>query len=273
MAPPTDPGQLAGSLLRERLRIVLVRPQHPGNVGACARAMMNMGLRQLTIVDPPVLDMERARWMATSGRSILAGARFTATVAEAVADCHWAVACTARSRRWRWPVLSDRELAARAFEAGEGRTAILFGQEDTGLDNEAISHCQAIVKISTDGAASLNLAQAVLLISSRLHDEARARGWTSDTPRRQGRRSGGPTGSPPGPPPAEPTAPLSRQAEVVGLALDVLAATPYMNGKTPDQVQVLLSSLLQRAHPTQAELDILKGMLKKTRWKLGSPRP
>ena len=182
------PGQRAGRLLREDLRIVLVRPQHPGNVGACARAMMNMGLRQLTIVDPPVLDLERARWMATSGRSILAGARFTASVAEAVADCHWAVACTARSRRWRWPVLSDRELAARAFdagEAGEGRTAILFGQEDTGLDNEAIGHCQAIVTITTDGAASLNLAQAVLLIGARLHDEARARGWTGDTPRRR----------------------------------------------------------------------------------------
>ena len=261
-------------LLRENLRIVLVRPQHPGNVGAVARAMKNMGLRNLVIVDPPTLDLERARWMATSGRDVLASARFTATVAEALDDCDWAVACTARSRRWRWPVVEPSELAAKAFDTG-GRTAILFGQEDFGLDNEALSHCQAIVQIPTDGLASLNLSQAVLLVCARLFDEARARGWVPTEAARQGRRSGGPTADRAAKarpdPSTDPKATLGEQAQVVEMALEALALTPYMNAKPHDQVKVLLSALLQRSHPTVPELNILRGMLKKTRWRIENP--
>jgi len=270
------------TLLRENLRIVLVRPQHPGNVGAVARAMKNMGLRKLVIVDPPVLDLERARWMATSGRDVLAAARFTATVAEAVDDCDWAVACTARSRRWRWPVVDQAELARQAFDTSDGgpprRTAVLFGQEDFGLDNEALSHCQTIVQIPTDGLASLNLSQAVLLICARLFDEARARGWEPTEASRQGRRSGGPTDDRAGEsprkastPPVKRMASLGEQSQIVDLALETLALTPYMNGKTRDQVQVLISGLLQRSQPTSPELNILRGMLKKTRWRIENP--
>lgn len=240
--------------------------------------MKNMGLRKLIVVDPPTLDLERARWMATSGRDILANARFTATVAEAVEDCDWAVACTARSRRWRWPVLEPRELAKQAFESIDGRpprkTAILFGQEDFGLDNDAIGHCQAIVQITTDGAASLNLSQAVLLVCSYMFEEARARGYAPTEASRQGKRSGGPTEGykPPVSTPKEDLpAPLGVQAPVVQMALDALALTPYMNGKPEDQVRVLLSGLLQRTNPTHAELNILRGMLKKTRWQIENP--
>jgi tRNA (cytidine32/uridine32-2'-O)-methyltransferase len=261
-----------GVTLRERLVIVLVRPQHPGNVGATARAMKNMGLRDLVLVDPPAFDMERARWMATSASDLLDRARFAGSVAEAVADCGWAVGCTARGRRWEWPVVEPDALARQAFDA-PGRTAILFGQEDFGLDNEALAHCQALLRIPTDGMASLNLSQAVLLVCAALFQEARDRGWTSPEPPRQGRRSGGPDGkAPPKTPPAEAAlSTLSEQAGVVEGALDVLALTPYMNGKSRDKVQVFVSSMLQRARPSRRDLNILRGMISKSSWRLTNP--
>ena len=262
-----------GATLRERLVVVLVRPQHPGNVGATARAMKNMGLRDLVLVDPPAFDMERARWMATSASDLLARARFVACVEAAVAGCGWAVGCTARTRRWEWPVVEPDALARQAFDA-PGRTAVLFGQEDFGLDNEALAHCQALLRIPTDGMASLNLSQAVLLVCAAFFQEARGRGWTGSEPPRQGRRSGGPTAdhnAPAGPrtPPAEAAlATLDDQASVVQSALDLLEMTPYMNGKSRDKVQVFVAGLLQRAHPSRRDLNILRGMISKTRWKL-----
>ncbi len=269
MAPETDAATLVDleRRLREQVRIVLVRPQHPGNVGSTARAMKNMGLRRLVIVDPPALDMERARWMATSARDLLDEVTFAATVAEAVADCELAVATTSRGRRWRWPVWTPTELATRCFELA-GPVAVLFGREDFGLDNEALACCQALIRIPTAGMASMNLSQAVLLVCARFFDEARARGWDPEEAPRQGRRSSSPRPHNPPPYEPEPVAPLGAQAPVVALALEVLEGTPYMNGKSQEQVQVMLTNMLQRARPTQAELNILKGMLKKTRWQI-----
>ncbi len=100
-------------VLRERVRIVLVRPLQPGNVGSVARAMANMGLRRLVIVDPPAFDLERARWMAAGGAALLDQAQFVGSVAQAVAGCALALGTTARVRRWAWPVISPRTLAQR----------------------------------------------------------------------------------------------------------------------------------------------------------------
>ena len=75
-----------GHVLRQQVRIVLVQPQHPGNVGSTARAMKNLGLRQLVVVSPASFDVERARWMASGAHDVLTRARFVATVDEAGLD-------------------------------------------------------------------------------------------------------------------------------------------------------------------------------------------
>lgn len=253
-----------GQLLREQVRVVLVRPVQPGNVGAAARAMANMGLRQLVLVDPPAFDLERARWMAAGGAELLDQARFVGTVAEAVAGCALAVGTTARLRRWGWPTTDHHALARQVLDAGVP-TAVLFGPEPSGLDNEALAACQRLVRIPTAGEPSLNLSQAVLLVCAALMDEALARGWQPEEgPRAQGRH--GPY--PPQPRVPSPLAPVEAQAQAVEQALALLQQTPYLAARSPEQVRVTLASLLQRAQPTQQELDALRGMLRKTDWAL-----
>lgn len=257
-------------VLAEGVVIVLVHPLHPGNVGATARAMANLGLKRLVVVDPPCFDMERARWMASGGRDILEAARFVATVDEAVEGCTWAVGATARKRRWEWPVLNPRSLAANAFER-EGPVAILFGREDHGLDNDSLTWCQTALRIPTAGEPSLNLAQAVLMTCSALFDHALDEGLVpKDSVVRQGKRSGGGAlSSTPRPP--ERLGDLAVQRRVVDLGVELLSETPYMLGRNPEQVTVTLAQLLGRAEPTKVELEILLGMIKKTRWALAHP--
>ncbi len=259
-----------GHILRERISIVLVEPQHPGNVGSAARAMKNMGLRDLVVVAPASFDLERARWMAASAVDLLTSARFVANVDEALAGCTWAAGCTARPRRWRWPVLDPDQMAVQAFAPREHdgqppRIAVLFGREDMGLSNTDLERCQAIVEIPTDGAPSINLAQAVLLVCDAFRRAARERGWTGEepAPAETSKTNGSVDGEP-----QEVPAPLEAQSQVVEQALGFLNQTAYMRNKTDPQVRVLLSTLLQRAQPSTQELNILRGMLRKVSWSL-----
>ncbi len=262
----SDPGQT----LREGVRIVLVRPIHPGNVGATARAMKNMGLRRLVVVDPPCFDLERARWMAGGGRDVLEAARFVPDVASAIADCDLAVGCTARMRRWDWPVWEPASLGREAIRRG-GTVAILFGREDMGLENEDLAHCQALLRIPTDGEPSLNLSQAVLLVCGALFQSARDAGWTPTEEDRQTTRSAGRGRSrmpPSAAPPSTPSAPLAMQHALVKRAVSILSKTSYMNGRSEEQVRVALGQMLQKLHPTEKEATILLGMTKKTHIRL-----
>ena len=257
--------------LREDLRIVLVNPLFPGNVGATARAMKNMGLRRLVLVAPPAFDMERARWMAGGGKDVLGEARIVATVEEALEGCQLAVGCTARTRRWNWPVVTPSELARKAFET-EGPTAVLFGREDSGLENDALARCQLLLQIPTDGDPSLNLSQAVLLVCWNLFQEALNQGWLPEEETRQGKRSGGPKkGLKRRSSMDQKPADLPLQQRVVEETLDLLGRTPYLASKSREQVAVQLSQFLQRLAPSEVETDILRGMLRKTRWTLDNP--
>ncbi|MEE2751949.1 MAG: RNA methyltransferase [Myxococcota bacterium] len=258
-------------VLRSGLRVVLVNPIHPGNVGATARAMKNSGLRQLVVVSPLQFDMERARWMAGGGRDVLDQARFVSTVAEAVSDCQFAIGCTARSRRWDWPVLEPEELAEKTMST-DGPIAILFGREDMGLDNDALLQCQALLKIPTDGEPSLNLSQAVLLVCQAVFRKAVALGWEPEEEARQGPRSAG--RERPGKPKTtqpDPVATLDAQSLLLTEAMRLLEQTTYMVGQNDEQVRVTLGNLLQRAAPTEKEVSILRGMFKKTAWSLENP--
>ncbi len=159
----------ARSLLNN-LRVVLVEPQHPGNIGACARAMKNFGLRELALVAPQKFPHVDASAMASNAGDVLDAARVFATLPEALADCARVVASSARPRYISVPVSTPREWAQRAAErlaAGEGgRTALLFGRERTGLLNEELQLAHELIVIPTGGLdSSLNLAAAVQVLS------------------------------------------------------------------------------------------------------------
>ena len=164
--------------LADHVVVVLVEPQQSGNIGAVARAMKNMGLRDLVIVNPPAYDPEQARWMAPGCADLLASARIVATLDEGLASCHWAVATTARHRRHDQPTYEPSALADEVITglSNGRRVALVFGREDHGLSVDEVSRCEAILWIPTPEHASLNLAQAVLLVAHSIFERFREHG-------------------------------------------------------------------------------------------------
>ena len=150
-------------------RIVLCRPNHPGNIGAAARAMKTMGLSDLRLVAPERQPAPEDEWMATHGADVLAAARTHATLAEAIADCAAAFALSARPREWSPQALDLRAAAARAV-VFDAPVAFVFGSESAGLTNDELFACQFLVHIpAAPGATSLNLAQAVQVVCYELY--------------------------------------------------------------------------------------------------------
>jgi tRNA (cytidine32/uridine32-2'-O)-methyltransferase len=161
--------------LKSDIRIVLVEPSHPGNIGAVARAMMNMDLTQLVLVRPREFPHSEATARAAGAESVLAQARVVDTLDAAIADCGFVAATTSRNRDQNFRVLDVQEAAVRAVaEARRAPVALLFGAERTGLQNEQLDASHVLLRIPASRAyASLNLAMAVQLVAYEIF---RARG-------------------------------------------------------------------------------------------------
>jgi len=151
----------------EGVRIVLVRPANPENLGAVARAMKNFGLSDWAIVALGTHDFAAARRVAVHAEELLDRPRVCASLEEAIADCAWVVGTSSRHVRGRRRLTPD-EVADEVALRG-GRTAIVFGEERSGLDNAAVERCHDVSSIPTSPAQpSLNLAQAVLVYAYAL---------------------------------------------------------------------------------------------------------
>lgn len=148
------------------VRIVLVEPSHPGNIGAVARAMKNMACEELWLVRPKQFPDPEASARAAGATDILDAARVAGSIEEAIADCSYVAATTSRPRIHNWTVLTPRDLAqALVARAASAKAAVLFGSERYGLENDALQHCNALVKIPVNAAyESLNLAMAVQIV-------------------------------------------------------------------------------------------------------------
>jgi tRNA/rRNA methyltransferase len=146
-----------------RMRVVLSRTSHPGNIGAAARAMKTMGLADLALVAPRHFPDPDATAMAAGAAELLAKARVFSTLEGALADCALAVGFSARERELSHEPVALREAAPQLLEAtGEGKVALVFGNETSGLSNEELARCQRFVVIPSNPAyGSLNLAAAV----------------------------------------------------------------------------------------------------------------
>jgi TrmH family RNA methyltransferase len=152
------------------IRIVLVATTHPGNIGAAARAMKNMGLADLALVNPKVFPSAEANARASGADDILQQAAVYPSVEAAIAGCHSVIGASARRRTISWPELTPRETAVRAAAAPMGqKTAILFGREHAGLTNEELLCCHHLLHIPCDaGFQSLNVAAAVQVVAYEL---------------------------------------------------------------------------------------------------------
>jgi TrmH family RNA methyltransferase len=162
------------------VRIVLVETSHPGNIGATARAMKNMGLTDLRLVRPRSFPHEDAIARSSGALDVLDGARVVDSTLAAIEGCGLVLATTARERDQYFRVLDVREAAVRAVEAAaRGPVAVLFGPERSGLTNEDIGYAHALLRIPTAGSyASLNLGMAVQLVSYEILCAWRARDAT-----------------------------------------------------------------------------------------------
>jgi tRNA (cytidine32/uridine32-2'-O)-methyltransferase len=229
-----------------RVRFVLARTSHPGNIGSAARAIRTMGFHRLVLVAPEQFPHGDAYALAAGALDVLDGAVVVETLAEAVADCTLVIGATARMRGVSLEECPPRESAARAFDAAlDGReVALVFGNERAGLSNDEIACCHAVVHIPSDPTySSLNLAQAVQVVAYELRMAVLA-GAASD-------RSG------------NSDAPAS-QAELEGFFTH-LAATlddiEFHKGRSPRTIMRRLRRLFLRANPDQRELRVLRGIL------------
>ena len=152
--------------LLNSVRVVLVGTTHPGNIGATARAMKNMGIVNLALVKPKDFPSNEAIYRSKAAKDVLESAQIYENLENAVSDCELVIGTSARGRTVPWPVLSPKEAADRvAVHSENNKVAIVFGREDRGLTNQELGLCNLHVHIPADPEySSLNLSQAVQIL-------------------------------------------------------------------------------------------------------------
>ena len=231
------------------VRIVLVETSHPGNVGAVARAMKTMGLHDLALVAPQAFPHADATARAAGADDLLVGARITDDLNGAIADCHYVVGASARTRAGRWPILDPRTAAETIVaRLAEERCAILMGPEQSGLTNADLSRCHALVHIPTSPEyGSLNIAMAVQVLCYELRMAALAR--ASWEPLSQ---------------PAHHEAPPATAEEVEGFQVQLekaLVESGFLHPSHPTELKRKLRRLFLRAGLDRKEINILRGAI------------
>jgi tRNA (cytidine32/uridine32-2'-O)-methyltransferase len=234
------------------IRFVLVGTQHPGNIGAAARAMKTMGLSRLVLVAPERALDEDAFRRSAGAEDVLGDAPVHATLAEAVADCTLVLGCTARARRVQLEELLPADAAARAVghAAGPAEVAVVFGRERTGLTNEELQLCHLAVHIPSDpDFSSLNLAAAVQVLAyeARLALLRAAQENLAPAAADQGLREGPAT--------------HAQMEGLFGQFGQTLDEIDFHKGRSPDSAMRKLRRLFLRAGLTEQEVRLLRGIL------------
>ena len=152
--------------LLNSVRVVLVGTTHPGNIGATARAMKNMGIVNLALVKPKDFPSNEAIYRSKAAKDVLESAQIYENLEDAVSDCELVIGTSARGRTVPWPVLDPKDAADRvAVHSENNKVAIVFGREDRGLTNQELGLCNLHVHIPADPEySSLNLSQAVQIL-------------------------------------------------------------------------------------------------------------
>ena len=229
------------------IRIVLVEPSHPGNIGAVARALKNMALSELVLVRPKAFPHPDASARASGAEDLLSRARVVDSVTEAVADVGFVAATTSRPRDQNFRALDLHDAAARIFEMSErGRAAVLFGAERTGLTNEELALAHLLIRIPANpDYPSLNLAMAVQLVAYELF-----------------RAAGSPASTRPLSEPAVPLAPGADMERFYAHLQQVMDEVDFKDRTTGGtHLMTRIRRLFQRCEMDQNEVNILRGIL------------
>jgi len=239
MTPAADPVSL--------FRFVLVRTSHPGNIGSAARAIRTMGFTRMELVAPHRFPDREADALAAGADDVLSAAGVHAELVDGLAGCTFVLGLSARRRGINLPELSPREGARQALAAamrGE-QVALVFGNERTGLENDELARCHAMVRIpSVDDFSSLNLSQAVQVMA---YEQRLA--LLADVPQEA---------------PPEHDRPLADATQMERFyqhLADTLDDIDFHKGRSPETIMLRLRKLFQRAQPDERELRVLHGIL------------
>jgi tRNA (cytidine32/uridine32-2'-O)-methyltransferase len=226
------------------IRIVLVGTTHPGNIGAAARAMKNMGLADLVLVNPRYFPHEDATARASGATDVLDAAKVVSTLSEALTDCVYVAGASARSRTISWPSMGPRDCAERMMlESKEGKVAAVFGPEKSGLHNDDLDLCHTLLTIPTvPGFSSLNLAMAVQVLTYELRVASTldgGPGFESESPPANG----------------------EEMERFYAHLEQVMTELQFLNPDNPRYLMRRLRRMFIRARPDKNEINILRGFL------------
>ena len=228
------------------IQIVLQKPRYPENIGSVARAMCNMGLNRLTVVEPENFDWSRARKLAThEAADVLTSCQVYADLKSALANSHYVVGTTARLGKHRQVIQSPERLATHLIPISrENRIALLFGPEDKGLSNEDLRLCHALVNIPTADFSSLNLAQAVMVVAYAL--------FRSQVDQ---------------PVPLTPRLAERHELDSMYAQLsEILVRICYINADNPDHFLGSLRRFFTRLQLRAREVSIIRGIIRQVNW-------
>ena len=230
------------------IRIVLVNTFHPGNVGAAARAMKNMGLSRLVLVNPKEFPAHEATRRASSAADVLENAVVVDSLQEAVEGCSLVVGTTARLRHVQWTQVDSRECGTLInTESEEHEVALVFGRERTGLFNEELELCQALVHIPTnDEYSSLNVASAVQVLSYEIRMASLAGETMPTRPQKEKQ---------------DRVAKAEQMEGLYGHFFEAMDEKQYFGKRNPEHVMRRIRNLFSRARPSLREVQILRGIL------------
>lgn len=237
----------------QNIRIVLVNTSHPGNIGGAARAMKNMGLSRLVLVDPHVFPSPEASARASGADDILANAQVVPTLEEALVGCSLVMGTSARDRSLPWPLLDPRACATKAVEDARagGEVALVFGREHAGLTNEELQRCHFHVHIpSAPEFSSLNLAAAVQVLAYEVRLAFLALAQVAPSA------------------PAEAPVELATAEELEGFYGHMeatLVDIGFLDPEKPRHLMARLRRLYSRCRLERTEVSILRGILTETR--------
>lgn len=238
----------------QNIRVVLVGTTHPGNIGGAARAMKNMGLSRLVLVEPRMFPSPEADARASGADDILASTQVVASLEEALVGCSLVLGTSARDRSLPWPMLDPRESGVKVVEqAALGQeVALVFGREHAGLTNEELQRCHYHVHIQSNPEfSSLNLAAAVQVLSYEVRMAwlafAEQAPVAVDAPGRDGE--------------------LATMDEMEGFYAHLeqtLVAIGFLDPEKPRHLMARLRRLYGRSEVERPELSILRGILTET---------
>jgi tRNA/rRNA methyltransferase len=229
----------------ENVAVVLVEPRVPENIGAAARAMRNMGLRELRLVAPPNPDPERIARLAThAAADVVAAMTVHDSLGEALAPFSYVAGTTARLGGQRTALDPERMARRLVSISRENRVALVFGREDRGLLNEEIRLCHDLVTIPTEDFSSLNLAQAVMVLCYAL-STAGGEGETVFAPRMAERRE---------------------LDDMLDGLRDTLIRISYLNPENPDYWMHHLRRFFTRLQLRAREVSIIRGLIRQVNW-------